>query len=137
MALDRAIMDSEADRNLLQNLTGITGAGYAAAYDKAAQQFNTEQGRQQTAQDAANTYGLAALARQADLGAQQQAIESEGVAADYAQFREERDFRTNKFSTCSPCRRGFRWPLSRIRTRSLAHWRRLCRLPAVLWAIQR
>ena len=88
----QAIMDSEADRNLLQNLAGITGAGYATAYDKAAQQFNTEQGRQQTAQDAANTYGLAALARQADLGAQQRAIESEGVAADYAQFREERDF---------------------------------------------
>ena len=88
----QAIMEAEADRNLLQNIAGITGAGYSAAFDRAQQQFNVEQGRQQAAQDAANTYGLAALTRQADLGAQQRAIESEGVAADYAQFREERDF---------------------------------------------
>tara|TARA_R100001443_G_scaffold52643_1_gene64386 strand:- start:512 stop:1402 length:891 start_codon:yes stop_codon:yes gene_type:complete len=88
----QAIMDSENRRNLLQNLAGITGAGYSTAFDKAQQQFNVEQGRQQTAQDAANTYGLAALTKQADLGAAQRAIESEGVAADYAQFKEERDF---------------------------------------------
>jgi len=37
-------------------------------------------------------FGLAALQKQADLGAQERAIEGEGVAADYAQFREERDF---------------------------------------------
>ena len=88
----QAIMDSENRRNLLQNLAGITGTGYATAFDKAQQQFNTEQGRQQTAQDAANVYGLAALQKQADLGGTQRAIESEGIAADYAQFKEERDF---------------------------------------------
>jgi hypothetical protein len=88
----QAIMDSENRRNLLQNLAGITGAGYSTAFDKAQQQFNTEQGRQQTAQDATNTYGLAALTKQADLGAAQRAIESEGIAADYGQFKEERDF---------------------------------------------
>ena len=88
----QAIMDAENQRNLLQNLAGITGAGYRDAFDKAAAQFNVEQGRQQDAQTAANTFGLAALQKQADLGAAQRAIESEGVAADYAQFREERDF---------------------------------------------
>jgi len=88
----QAIMDSENRRNLLQNLAGITGAGYSTAFDKAQQQFNTEQGRQQTAQDATNTYGLAALTKQADLGAAQRGIESEGIKADYAQFKEERDF---------------------------------------------
>ena len=88
----QAIMDSENRRNLLQNLAGITGAGYSTAFDKAQQQFNVEQGRQQTAQDAVNTYGLAALQKQADLGATQRAIESEGIAADYGQFKEERDF---------------------------------------------
>jgi len=88
----QAIMDSENRRNLLQNLAGITGAGYSTAFDKAQQQFNTEQGRQQTAQDATNTYGLAALTRQADLGAAQRGIESEGIKADYGQFTEERDF---------------------------------------------
>ena len=65
----QAIMDAENQRNLLQNLAGITGAGYRDAFDKAAAQFNVEQGRQQDAQTAANTFGLAALQKQADLGA--------------------------------------------------------------------
>jgi hypothetical protein len=55
-------------------------------------QFNVEQGRLQTAQDAANRYGLEALAAQANLGAQERAIEQEGITADLAQFEEERDF---------------------------------------------
>ena len=88
----QAIMESELNRNLLQNLAGITGTGYQTAYDKAMQQFNTEQDRAARAQDAANTYGLAALARQADLGAQERGIQQEGIAADIAQFEEERDF---------------------------------------------
>lgn len=88
----QAIMESELNRNLLQNLAGITGQGYAAAYDKAMQQFNVEQQQQQAAQDAANAYGLAALTKQAELGAQQRAIESEGITADRMQFEEERDF---------------------------------------------
>jgi hypothetical protein len=77
----QAIMESELNRNLGQNLAAITG-----------QQFNVEQQRQQTAQDAANRYGLEALASQANLGAQERAIEAEGIAADIAQFEEERDF---------------------------------------------
>ena len=88
----QAIMESELNRNLLQNLSGITGQGYATAFDRAQQQFNVEQGRQQEAQNLANQYGLAALTKQAELGAQQRGIESEGIAADYGQFREERDF---------------------------------------------
>ena len=88
----QAIMESELNRNLLQNLAGITGQGYATAYDKAMQQFNVEQQQRQTAQDAANAYGLAALTKQAELGAQQRGIESEGITADRMQFEEERDF---------------------------------------------
>ena len=88
----QAIMESETNRNLLQNLAGITGTGYASAYDRAAQQFNTEQDRQAAAQTAANTYGLAALTKQAELGGAQRAIEQEGIMADRAQFEEERDF---------------------------------------------
>lgn len=88
----QAIMESETNRNLLQNLAGITGAGYSTAFDKAQQQFNTEQDRARAAQDAANVYGLGALSKQAELGAAQRAIESEGIGADYAQFKEERDF---------------------------------------------
>ncbi len=88
----QAIMESELNRNLGQNLAAITGQGYQYAYTQAMNQFNVEQQRQQTAQDAANRYGLEALAQQANLGAQERAIEAEGIAADIAQFEEERDF---------------------------------------------
>ncbi len=88
----QAIMEAEGARNLGQNLAAITGQGYSDAYTQAMNQFNVEQGRQQTAQDAANTYGLSALARQSDAGAAQRAIESEGITADRLQFEEERDF---------------------------------------------
>ena len=88
----QAIMESELNRNLGQNVAAITGQGYQDAYTQAMNQFNTEQGRQQTAQDAANRYGLEALASQANLGAQERAIQQEGITADLAQFEEERDF---------------------------------------------
>jgi len=88
----QAIMESELNRNLLTNLAGITGTGYASAYDKAMQQFNTEQDREMGAQTAANTYGLAALTRQAELGGIQRDIEQAGIEADRLQFEEERDF---------------------------------------------
>jgi hypothetical protein len=85
-----ALMESEAQRNLQQNLAGITGKGYADAYTQAMNQFNTEQGRQQAAQDAANTYGLNALQRQAEAGQIQRDIEQQGITADMKQFEEER-----------------------------------------------
>ena len=88
----QAVMESEADRNLLQNLAGITGQGYQTAYDRAQQQYNVEQDRARSAQDMTNQYGLAALAKQAELGAAQRDIEQQGMAADYGQFKEERDF---------------------------------------------
>jgi hypothetical protein len=88
----QAIMESELNRNLMQNLANITGTGYQTAYDKAVNQFNTEQAARQQAQNLTNQYGLQALQNQANIGAQQRAIEAEGIAADIAQFEEERDF---------------------------------------------
>lgn len=88
----QAIMESELNRNLLQNLSGITGKGYADAYTQGQQQFNTEQARQMAAAQQAQQYGLAALQKQADLGAAQRAIEQEGTLADIKQFEEERDY---------------------------------------------
>jgi len=88
----QAIMDSENNRNLATQLAATTGQGYNTAYDKAANQFNTEQGFGLTAQNANNQYGLAALDKQANLGGVQRGIESEGIAADMAQFNQERDF---------------------------------------------
>jgi len=88
----QAIMESEANRNLLQNLSAITGEGYRTAYDQAMGQFNTQQDREMAAQEAANVYGLSSLQRIADMGATQRGIEAEGIAADKTQFEEERDF---------------------------------------------
>jgi hypothetical protein len=88
----QAVMESEADRNLLQNLAAITGEGYRTAYDTAMGQFNTQQDREMAAQEAANRYGLSALRQIADLGVEQRGIEAEGIAADISQFEEERDF---------------------------------------------
>ena len=88
----QAVMESEGNRNLLQNLAGVTGTGYASAYDRAMQQFNTEQGRQMEAQTAANTYGLAGLTKQAELGGIERGIGQAGMDADRMQFEEERDF---------------------------------------------
>jgi hypothetical protein len=87
-----ALMESENQRNMLQNLAGITGKGYSDAYSQAMNQFNVEQGRGQTAQDAANTYGLAALQKQGEAGQAQRAIEQEGIAADLKEFETQREF---------------------------------------------
>ena len=76
----QAIMESEANRNLLQEQNKAIGTGYASAYDKAMQQFNTEQGQAKT---------LADLMGQA--GGQQRGIEQEGITADYNEFLAQRD----------------------------------------------
>ena len=88
----QAIMESELNRNLMSKQADITGAGYNTAYDKAMQQFNAEQGLGLNAQNQTNQYGLNALSKQAELGGVQRGIEGEGIAADYGQFKEERDY---------------------------------------------
>ena len=87
-----ALMESENQRNLLQNLSGITGKGYSDAYSQAMNQFNVEQGRGQTAQDAANQYGLAALQKQGEAGQAQRDIEQQGLTADMKEFETQREF---------------------------------------------
>ena len=111
----QAILDAETQRNLGSNLANITGTGYANAYDKATQQFNADQARKmqeaqygagfglqglQTGLQAAqaqgalgtqqNQAGINTLNAQLAAGAQQRGIESEGIAADKAQFEEAR-----------------------------------------------
>jgi hypothetical protein len=88
----QAIMDSENNRNLATQLASTTGQGYNTAFNNAQNQFNAEQNFGLQAQNANNAYGLSALGKQADLGATQRGIESEGIAADMAQFNQERDF---------------------------------------------
>jgi hypothetical protein len=75
----QAIMNAENNRNLMQEMNKTVGQGYASAYDKAMQQFNTEQGQ---------GMGLANL--MAGQGGIERGIESEGIAADKAAFEEAR-----------------------------------------------
>ena len=87
----QAIMESEGQRNLLRNMADIYGTGMQNAYTQGMGQFNTEQDRAQQAQNQMNQYGLTALGAQQTAGGVQRGIEQQGIAADYAQFREERD----------------------------------------------
>ena len=87
----QAIMESEGQRNLLRNLADIYGTGMQTAYTQGMGQFNIEQDRARGAQADVNQYGLTALQAMQDAGATQRGIEQEGIAADYAQFKEERD----------------------------------------------
>lgn len=99
----QAIMEAEGQRNLQQLLSDITGKGYASAYDAARAQraADIQAGLQglgaQTAATQALTqagaqegsYGLQNLAQQLAAGAQQRAIEQEGLSADYQQYLRE------------------------------------------------
>jgi hypothetical protein len=77
----QAIMESEANRNLLQEQNKAIGQGYASAYDKGTQQFNTEVGQ---AKDLTNMF--------ANAGAAQRGINQEGITADYNEFLNQRDY---------------------------------------------
>lgn len=76
----QAIMESEANRNLLQEQNKTIGQGYASAYDKGMGQFNIEQGQ---GKDLVNML--------ANAGQAQRGIEQEGITADYNEFLAQRD----------------------------------------------
>ena len=75
------LVEAEGTRNLNEQLANIRATGYSQAYDRARDQFAGDR-----------RYGLEGLAAQRAGGAEQRAIEGEGIARDYEQFREERDF---------------------------------------------
>ena len=111
----QAIMESEGRRNLLGKQSDALAQGYSTAYDKAMAQFNADQARRAQEAQFGATFGLQGLQTgiqgaqtQGQLGAQQsqsdinnlratleaggvqRGIESEGIAADKAQFEEAR-----------------------------------------------
>lgn len=88
----QAVAEAELQRGLLDRMSGITGQGYQQAFEQAQQQFNTEQNRQMQAAQQAQNYGLQALGAQLGAGATQRDITGQGIAADIAQFKEERDY---------------------------------------------
>ena len=86
----QAIMESEGLRNLADQQAKITGEGYASAYDRALNQFNREQDFGLTTQQQANKYGFDVLGAKTKAGQVRRDIEAEGIAADKAQFEEQR-----------------------------------------------
>ena len=80
-----ALMRAERASNLSRNIGDMSAEQRAAGFNQA---IDRAQQRQQNI----NQYGLDVLAGQAKAGAEQRGIASEGIAADYGQFREERDY---------------------------------------------
>jgi len=77
----QAVAEAELNRGLLDRLDSIYGTGYENAFQRAQDQFNTEQ-----------RYGLEALREQLAGGREERGIEQQGVLADIAQFEQERDY---------------------------------------------
>ena len=88
----QAIMESEGRRNLLDKQAGLIGSGYKSAYDTGLGQFNKEREADETSRQFSANYGLKSVDQLANLGNVERGITSEGLAADKAQFQEERDF---------------------------------------------
>jgi hypothetical protein len=88
----QGVAEAELQRGLLDRMAGITGTGYQQAFEQAQRQFNEEQRRQMDAANQAQRYGLDVLREQQAGGATQRGIESQGIAADIAQFEQERDY---------------------------------------------
>lgn len=77
----QALMDTETQRNLLDQMNKTVGQGYATAFDKAMQQFNVEQQQGKTLADLF-----------ADVGKTQRDIDQQGITADYNEFLAQRDY---------------------------------------------
>ena len=88
----QAIMESEGRRNLLDKQQNVLGQGYKTAYDLGLGQFNKEREADEASRQFGANFGLKSVAQLADLGATERGITSEGIAADKAQFEEQRDF---------------------------------------------
>jgi hypothetical protein len=88
----QAIMESEGRRNLLDKQQDVLGQGYKTAYDTGLGQFNKEREAQEASRQFGANFGLKSIDQLANLGAQERGITSEGIAADKAQFEEQRDF---------------------------------------------
>jgi hypothetical protein len=91
----QAIMESEGRRNLLDKQQELIGSGYRTAYDTGLGQFNKEREAEDASRRFSADFGMKSVGQLADLGAVQRGITSEGLAADKAQFEEERDFAYN------------------------------------------
>ena len=88
----QGVAEAELQRGLLDRMAGITGQGYQDAFTQAQNQFNEEARRQMEAQQNTNQYGLDVSKAMQDAGMTQRNIAGQGIAADVAQFEQERDY---------------------------------------------
>lgn len=88
----QAIMESEGRRNLLDKQQDVLGQGYKTAYDMGLGQFNKEREAEEASRQFGAGFGLKSIDQLSGLGAVERGITSEGIAADKAQFEEQRDF---------------------------------------------
>jgi hypothetical protein len=88
----QAIMESEGRRNLLDKQQDVLGTGYKTAYDMAQQQYAKDRGDEEASRQFGANFGMKSIDQLSGLGAVQRGITSEGIAADKAQFEEQRDF---------------------------------------------
>lgn len=88
----QAIMESEGRRNLLDKQSDVLGQGYKTAYDLGLGQFNREREADESSRQFGANFGLKSIDQLSGLGATERGIASEGIAADKAQFEEQRDF---------------------------------------------
>ena len=88
----QAIMEAELQRNLLDEISQVTGQGFRDAYDRGASQFNTEQNLAFQASDQGNQLAQDIINLQANLGGTQRDITQQGIDRDIAQFEEEREY---------------------------------------------
>ena len=95
----QAIMNSERNDNNARLMNQATQEGYSNAYNSAFDMFTSDQNRMDKSNQFAADYGLKELGaetdmyqRQLEAGEMERGITSQGLAADQAQFNEERDY---------------------------------------------
>jgi hypothetical protein len=88
----QAIMESEGRRNLLDKQQDVLGTGYKTAYDMAQQQYAKDRGDEEASRQFGANFGMKSIDQLSGLGDIERGITSEGIAADKAQFEEQRDF---------------------------------------------
>lgn len=91
----QAIMDAEANRNLMTNLSDIQGRGLQSAYESGRQQFNTEFGQQMDTTNLLN-----------QLGGQRQQLGQRQLDQQFADFQAQRDYPYQQLGFLSDILRG-------------------------------
>ena len=91
----QAIMESEGRRNLLDKQADVLSTGYKQAYDTGLGQYQKEREAEEASRQFGANYGMKSVEQLANLGGIQRGITSEGVAADKAQFEEQREYAYN------------------------------------------